>query len=445
MVLIVLCLVTGVAGLGYLAGLRQPPSVRVPEARQYNVDVFVVQPADVQEMISAYGTAQAEKQVVLSAQVSGEIVEIYPDLKIGELVHATETVVSGNGESTASPGTKLVEIDPRNYTERVVQTESRIAEAKAELSRLDQEEANLERLTRQLQKDLTDLEEEFAKMRELVAKKIATDSDLRRSQLEVRVVETKLVQNQNDLDLIPMRREQIVRRIASLQNDLQMTQLDLQRTKVQAPFTGRLSRVNVEEGQFVKVGDPLLTLADASLVEVPLPVSLEDHGKLIPFLRAGRKPAVELAERESAAARWQGELVRAAPQADEQTRTVTVYVRVDNREQTTPLLPGMFVQARITGPVLHGVLAVPREAVLNQRGFVFDENAAQRRDVEIERTLHSLAIIKSGFQPGDRIVLSNLDVLYDGAPIQLNTTRTLRDELQREAIPMVRLVESTDR
>lgn len=442
LILVVLCLCTGVAGSAYLASLKEQPPVRTPEPRQYNVDVFVVQPADIQEMISAFGTVQAEKEVILSAQVSGEIVEIYPQLKVGELVHTADVVTSGNGESLQTPGTTLVMIDPRSYTERVIQTEGRISEAKVELSRLDQEEANLQRLTEQMQKDLADLEQEFAKIRDLVTKKIATDSDLRRAQLELRVIETKLVQNQNDLNLMPMRREQAVRRIANLQNDLQMTRLDQQRTTVKAPFTGRLTQVNVEQGQFVKVGDPLVAMADASLVEIPLPISLDDYAKLIPFLRAGRMPITDLAENESSPARWQGVLVRAAPQADEKTRTVMVYVHVDNQQQTTPLLPGVFVHARIAGPILRDVLAVPREAVLNSRGYIFAENQAQRRDVEIERTLHSLALIKAGFQPGDRVVLSNLDVLYDGAPINLNHSRTLAEELQHQSVPMARLIEA---
>lgn len=442
LLLIALCLTTGVAGSAYLSSLKEKPAVRTPEPRQYNVDVFVAQLADIQEMISAYGTAQANKEVVLSAQVSGEIVEVYPLLKVGELVHAEDVVTSGNGESLSTPGTQLVKIDPRSYAERVIQTEGRIAEAKVELFRLDQEETNLQRLTEQLQKDLADLEQEYDKVRDLMAKKIATDSDVRRAQLEVRVVETKLVQNQNELNLIPMRREQVVRRIATLQNDLQMTRLDQQRTAVKAPFTGRLTKVNVEQGQFVKVGDPLVSLSDASIVEIPLPISLDDYAKLIPFLRAGRMPLTDLAENETSEPRWQGVLVRAAPQADERTRTVMVYVQVDNTQQSTPLLPGVFVHARIAGPVLRDVLAVPREAVLNQRGYLFAENQAVRRDVEIERTLHSLALIKSGFEPGDRVVLSNLDVLYDGAPIQLNTTRSLADELAREAHPLARLVET---
>jgi len=440
--LVVLCLFFGVAGLAYLSSLKEQPAVRTPEPRQYNVDVFVVQPADIQEMISAFGTAVAEKEVVVSAQVSGEIVEIYPQLKVGELVHAADVVTSGNGESLSTPGTTLVMIDPRSYTEKVIQTEGRIAEAKVELFRLDQEETNLQRLTDQLQKDLSDLEREYTKVSELVAKKIATDSDLRRAQLELRVIETKLVQNQNDVNLIPMRREQVVRRIATLQNDLQMTRLDQQRTTVRAPFNGRLTKVNVEQGQYVKVGDPLVSISDSSLVEIPLPISLDDYAKLIPFLRAGRMPVTDLAEHETSPARWQGVLVRAAPQADERTRTVMVYVQVDNQQQTTPLLPGVFVHARIAGPILRDVLAVPREAVLNSRGYVFEQNQAHRRDVEIGRTLHSLALITAGFQAGDRVVLSNLDVLYDGAPILLNQSRSLADELQQDSIPMARLVET---
>lgn len=439
--LVVLSLLVGGTAMAYLASLREPAAVREPAPRQYNVEVFQVQPHNLQELVSAFGAAQADRRVILAAQVAGEIVEIHPELKVGTLVRSADVTSSDRGSSEYRPGETLVVIDPRTYQERVIQVEGMIAEARAELVRLDQEEQNLRRLKQHLEDDLSDLREEYAKIADLVTRKINTDSDLRRARLELRTIETRLVQNQNENDLLPTRREQAVRRISTLQNDLEVARHDRERTTVRPPFSGRLAEVSVELGQFVRPGDPLVTLTDATVVEVPLSVSLDDYARLAPFVKAGRFPLAVLSETETSPPRWHGQLVRVAPQADERTRTVMLYVRVDNREHETPLLPGMFVHARIDGPLLSQVLVVPRDAVLSGRGFVLVDGHATRRDVTLSRTLYGFAVVESGFEPGDRVILSNLDVLYEGAPVTAIEERGLSAELQRQTTPLLKLLD----
>lgn len=439
-VLIVLIFGGGISMSLFLAGLREATPLREPEPRRYHVEVFQVEQSRLQELIPAFGTARADRQVVIAAQVAGEIVEVHPRLKTGTFVQAPDVVTSGGGESLRNPGDTLVVIDPRTYVERVVQYEGRIAEARAELGVLDQEEKNLARLEAQLEQDVTDFQREHAKVEQLAARKIATDSDVRRSLIEMRTAETQLVQNQNARALLPSRREQVVRRITTLQNDLDIAKLDRARTTVRPPFDGRLAEIHVEQGQYVRPGDPLVVLSDASVVEIPLALSLDDYARLIPLVRAGKFPTAALAENETAPPRWYGQLQRVAPQADERTRSVMVYVQVDNREHDTPLLPGTFVYARIDGPLLDGALVVPRDAYLNGRGFVLKEGKAVRRDVRALRTIQTFSLIESGFEPGDQVILSNLDVLTDGALVDASIIRTLTEELAAARNPLLRRV-----
>ena len=259
---------------------------------------------------------------------------------------------------------------------------------------------------------------------------VNTDSDLRRAQLDLRQHEKGLVQSTNDNDLLPVRRELIQRRIESHEADLKLEEIELARTSVRPPFAGNPEQpVHVEIGQYVRVGDPLVTIIDDAIVEVPLSLTLDDYAKLIPDIQERKFPVVELAENESASARWTGRVVRLSPKADEHTRTAMVYVRVDNTQQKTPLLPGTFVQARIEGPVLKQAKVVPRDAVLHGKALVDRDGIVQARDVTITRTLQNLAVIDHGLEPGDNLVLTNLDVLYDGAKVRASVTRTLSEEL----------------
>ncbi|OYW18252.1 MAG: hypothetical protein B7Z55_10955, partial [Planctomycetales bacterium 12-60-4] len=116
----------GGTSAAYLAGLREAAPLREPQSRRYNVEVFAVEPANLVELVSAFGTAEASKHVVISAQVSGEVIAVHPQLKVGTLVQPDALVISGTGDEVRTPGDILVEIDPRTYEERVIQVNSRV-------------------------------------------------------------------------------------------------------------------------------------------------------------------------------------------------------------------------------------------------------------------------------------------------------------------------------
>ncbi len=439
----VLILAAGAAACYALSLLHKPPVLKAPSDRRYNVEVFSVQPVDLREIIHAFGTVRPEKEVVLSAQVAGEVSETHPQLDVGLSVKSHRAGSASDEGAARYTGDLLVRIDPSSYEERVAAARHRLAEDQSELRRIRQEETNLARLYEKIVADGKDAQREYDKIAKLREQGINTDSDLRRAQMELRQHEKTEVTSNNERDLLPLRREVTERRIESHTTDLRLSELDLARTFVRPPFDGVLSTVHVERGQYVRIGEPLLTITAVDEVEIPLSVTLDDYAKLLPHVRERRYPAVELAENETATPRWTGHVVRVSPKADEQTRTATVFIRIDNTAQATPLLPGTFVHARVDGPILKQVRAVPRDAVLNGKAFVERDGRIEQRIVVVTRMLHGLALIESGLDAGDRLALTNLDVLYDGATVSPSITRTLADELARQRTRSAKLMESS--
>ena len=210
----------------------------------------------------------------------------------------------------------------------------------------------------------------------------------------------------------------------------------------------------VELGQYVRAGEPLVRLTDDSEVEIPLPLTLTDYAKIARLVSAKKYPRVELSGHGTDKKhQWVGYVVRVAPEADELTRTIKVYVHVENLEQDVPLLPGTFVHARITGPLLENVIVVPRDAIRNGKVFIATkleevpapsnsksstggtassilEGIVEVRGVEIEQFLETLAIIKLGLKPGEKIIMTNLDTLQGGTRIRIQSSRRLADELK---------------
>jgi len=503
---LVLCMVIpilGWMGFSFLSSLRKPPAKREPVEKIYNVEVFGVEPADVQEIISGFGTARADREVTLSAEVAGTIEAIHFRLKIGQDVYTERVRLGKDGRSETMPADVLVQIDRKTYQERVVQGRKKIAEAAAELEQLEQEKKNLKGELEKSKKDLEEYRQEYQRVLQLKKDGVLVESDVTRARLELQRYELLSTRAENQVKLLPFREKQINARIETHNADLKISQLDLERTVVIPPFSGTLSDVTVEKGQYVRPGDPLVKITDKSIVEVAVPVTLEDYSKIEAALRRGENDlqqmsSVALAENETDKARWIGRVVRAAPIADELTRTVNIFIRVDNRNPPDvtgrvaeknikpwrSLLPGTFVHARIDGPISEQILVVPRDAVVNERlettvdkqgvedqkrvGKVFvavskrnrdEEKAVQdkispaeretevqkeeiflveERTVTVKRILHSLAVISAGLQPGDRVILTNLDIIYPGAKVRIQSHRKLADEIGPRKTRMVR-------
>lgn len=426
----VAALVCGLLAFGALAALKKPPASREQAAKTYNVEVFDVERRDLPEVITSFGTARADREVVVSAEVAGQIAVVHPRLKVGEIVSPT-------GESAGATDHFLVRIDKSTYETRVRQAENRVKQDDEELGQIEQEIENDTRLLKQARADLELYRKEYERIRGLHERGAAARSDLDKARLELQRYETLVTRSENDQKLLPLRRKQLQARKETNEADLQAIRLDLGRTDVAAPFAGVISEVMVERGQYVRVGDPLVRLTDVSVVEIPVPVTLEDYAKLEPVVRSSRHeddlPHVELAAHETAAVLRRGRVVRIGPKADELTRTVNVFVEVDNDletlapyERRTRILPGMFVHARIEGPVLKDAVAVPREAIHGGKVFVANgEGRAESRAVTLLQTLQTLAVVE-GLGGGEQVILTNLDVIYDGATVRARRLRTRR-------------------
>ncbi|MGB5165522.1 MAG: efflux RND transporter periplasmic adaptor subunit [Woeseiaceae bacterium] len=106
--------------------------------------------------------------------------------------------------------------------------------------------------------------------------------------------------------------------------ELTRANLDLQYMTIRAPFDGALQYRNAEEGDFVKVGDPVATFVDNRKIIVSANLSEFDAG----YIETGEHAEARLATGETV----YGRIRYIAPVADEATRTFAVELEVDNGE-----------------------------------------------------------------------------------------------------------------
>ena len=396
-ILIVVLLGAGGAGAYFLILTAPTPPTRDNEGAALLVRARRLAPQTVVEPIVGYGTARADRHVWVAAQVSGEVIELHPDLHVGTAVEAGEL---------------LVRLDDREYQHRLDRARSLLDADQAQFRYLDVEERNYDRLLEIAQAELEIAERERQRVMTLFesgqAPRRELDVALQGFELARRTLRTL----ENDKALLPEKRATQLANRDLHRADVALAQLDVERCGIHAPFRGRLEAVEVEVGQRVSVGSRLFALLDPDLIEVPieLPVSLRE--------RVASNAPCRLTLESNRNVAWSGRVARVAPRADETTRTFSLFVEVDNTAQEPPLMPGVFVRAQIDGPIWRDALVVPRGTTQEGHVYIFDNGLARRRAVQTERHLLGHTII-SGLDPGALVITSNLDALFDGAPVRV--------------------------
>jgi multidrug efflux pump subunit AcrA (membrane-fusion protein) len=397
LLLIVLLLGAGIGGSVWLISTRPLPARRDVDPMVPLVDALTLTPRDIPQIFVGYGSARADREATLAAEVAAEVVEIPEGVNDGANVKA---------------GQLLVRLDDREYTHQLARAKSAMAELDAQNAQLDVEKANTEQLIAIAEAEVEVNAEEVSRLSGLFEKGEASKTeynfarrahDRSRSELQALV---------NQLALIEPRREYLLAARASRQAEAELAQLYLDRCRITAPFDGQVNDLLVQLGTRVMPGSPLLRLTCLKKIEVPieLPVSVR------PLVRVGAPCTLTVDS--NPALHWSGTLSRLSPVADVRSRTFSAYVMVDNDRQETPLFPGYFLTARVQGPLLQQVFAVPRGVIDNGELFVVNGDRAHVRKVHIDTVFEEAAIVDGDVQAGDRVILTNLDTLYDGAAVR---------------------------
>lgn len=139
---------------------------------------------------------------------------------------------------------------------------------------------------------------------------------------------------------------------------LRRAELNLSRTRVLAPFAGRVANVRVVPGQFVTAGEELLTVQQMDPVKVEVQVLESEVG----FLAPGRRAALAFAAFPGET--FSGVVETINPIVDQKTRTARVSVSVRNPDNR--LLPGMYARVSVAAQRLPNRILVPRAAILER-------------------------------------------------------------------------------
>ena len=315
-------------------------------------------------------------QISLLPQVSGRIVYVNPNFIEGGFFEAGET---------------LIRIDDADYLLAVTRAQAQVAQAQQSLVR-EQAEADL-----------------AAAEWEQLGEGQASSLTLREPQLA-----------------------QARASLAAAQAQLQEARLNLQRTRISAPFEGRVRAKSADLGQFVSPGVPLGEVFATDAVQIRLPLNDDELSMLnipVAFQATEDNPGPQVRISATLAGQyreWQAELVRTDSSIDTQTRVLYGIARVDDpygaaaEAGGSPLPVGLFVDAEIEGRTVSDAYVLPRSALRGSSTvYVAEEGGLLSvRNVSVITSSPERLVVSGGVTTDDMVVTSPIRAASDGMRIR---------------------------
>ena len=200
-------------------------------------------------------------------------------------------------------------------------------------------------------------------------------------------------------------------------------QTQLSYTQLTAPFDGRCGIRQVDEGNFVTSGSTLVVVTQLKPISVIFTLPQQD---LVDVNQASAKGALKVTALDSTQTKplEDGTLAVVDNQID--TTTGTMKLKASFANQDLKLWPGQFVNARLLVSTRKDGLVVP--AAVIQRGpngtyayVITKDKTAEMRPVKVAQVDGGLALIDSGLQEGEQVVVDGQYKLQPGSPVQITT------------------------
>ena len=425
--LIVVPIVCGVILVGVMKNTKKPPKKVAGRERVRTVRVLPLEKMRVRPRVTGYGYVIPDRTWEAIAEVGGKVVHMAPHLKKGNFF---------------KKGDLLFRLDPEAYGLAETRGRAELLNLEAQLKELEQTRKNTSRVLETERRSLAILAQEVKRKKDLFAKGVISASTLEQEERRFLSQQTVVNNLENTLRLIPSRKKALLARKTSGLSTVKTRQLDIAKTEFVAPFDGRISRVDIELGQFAPAGSLLIMAQSIERCEIPVPLPPSRFMALMPRFQGrldavpdmvalgkklGLKARVRLILDKGREVSWTGHFSRTGDAADPKTGTVTVFVTVDHPYgdiipgKRPPLAAQMYVAVDFFGQGVPDQWVVPRTAVHGQGKDAFIllaslENRLVTQKVGVDFFAGELAVLTPGpgLESGARVILSDLVPAVEG-------------------------------
>lgn len=335
------------------------------------VETAKVEVRTIKELVSASGKIFPEKEVVMSSDVSGEVVNL--------LVEDGDSVKTGD---------LLAQIDPEAIESSVERGRASLNNAKAQLSISKANAENAKAQKAQIEAQYDNAKRIYERNKQLYEQGVLSQAEYETSLSELEAMQANLVAAEASISSATENIRANEFTVKSAEAALKELQTSLKRTNIFAPVDGIISKIDIEEGERVvgtiqMTGTEMMRIANLSIMEVQVDVSEND------ILRVSVGDTAEIEVDAYLDRKFLGVVTEIANSAStvgtaaalttDQVTNFVVKIRMDQEsyndlitpQKPFPFRPGMSASVEINTNTERDVLAIPILAVttrdLNQK------------------------------------------------------------------------------
>lgn len=407
--------------------MNAQPHAQAQDAEELAVPVRVVTlaPQPLVSSASGFGRVEATREWSGVAEVDGRLTVYDNALQVGALVQE---------------GDQLLEIDPRDYEIAVSQAQADVLRAQASLEEIKVNAANTAESIDVEGAILSIFAADKARIEALVQRGSVAKTELESANRALLTQQSAVASLNATLALVTPNTLSAEAALAQARADLESAERNLSRTRIVAPFSGRVTERGASAQQYVRAGEVLVSIEGTVSSEIEAEFQPTDLAQLIGSITVGQlssSPSLDIDTTGVAGIfgrtltaevvvqfgngvtfRWPASITRVTGRVEETTGAVGIVVQVDGAGQgdpTTqrpPLANGSFVEVVLSAPQSEAIILVP-EAALRFEGptaYVYAVDADDRltrHDVTITATYGNLVQVDERLEAGMRVVLSD--------------------------------------
>jgi RND family efflux transporter MFP subunit len=342
-------------------------------------------------LLKSPGDAFTEKKALIKAEVSGVVKEVKAEE--GKRVRAGEV---------------LVVLDEQSSRLRLEKAEAerlnRLSEMLLENQFGDTERKSPGSMTEELR--LSNEEFEKAASRLAMGKIGRAEFDKVRNAHEVLLIEAGMKKDEI---------QAAAKGLTQAEIEVAIARMEIDKTKVRAPFDGIVTGVKASTGESVSPGQGLFTLVDIREIRVEARILESEIGRI----KAGREADLRFAAYPGRV--FRGKVRAVSPVVDPETKTCGAHIVLDN--PSGEIKPGMHAEVEIAAEVFRDRLLVPQGAVLVRGGrklvFVVGNGLAKWRYIEPGLENERFVEVLEGVKEGDEIITDGHLTLAHDAEVKI--------------------------
>jgi len=352
-------------------GFMRKPAESLEEEKKVPVEVDVVSAGSIEETIELTGWIKANQIVDVASKVPGRVESLHVLRDGGGLIPVEEGL-------SVKKGQQLAVIDHDVYLAQLAAAEASVRAREVELADAEREKKRIVALY------------EGGSATEQSKDKAVTAAELAAASLS----------------------------LASA--NLELAQVNLRESAITSPIDGIVTAKHIDEGNLIRSGDRIVTIADMDTAKVIVAVA-EKYAVEIAVGMPTKIRVDTFRDRE-----FDAKVYSVHPALDDQTHTVQVEIRLNNDELL--LKPGMFARVTLITRRKDNVVVIPRDVILGGKidkhyVYVLEEASAdkiaQKRLVEIGIRQADRYEITDGLKVGETLVVNGMNYLADGISVEV--------------------------